>query len=601
MCGIIGYIGHDLCIPKIINGLEALEYRGYDSAGIAYIENNKIKVLKEKGKIINLKKLLDFNTNTNLGIAHTRWATHGEASKANAHPHSVGKFTIVHNGIIENYSELKEELIKKGYTFKSETDTEVACASIDDLYKEKKDILKSLNAATKIFRGSYALGVICADEPNTLYAIRNTSPLIVATSQDGNFIASDVPAILKYTNKYFLLDDFEIAKITVDDITIYNKNLRVVNKDIKIFEGSFEAAAKNGYEHFMLKEINEQDKVFSDTINYYFDGSIASLKKSFSFLDKFNKIDIVACGSAYHTGLIGKCLIEKYASIPVNVEVASEYRYKKCFYDTNTLVILVSQSGETADTLAALRKAKNDGITTMAIVNVVGSSIAREADHVIYIKAGCEIAVATTKAYLAQIAIFSLISIYLGYKNKGIDDLELEKIFADLKKLPKLIKDTIKNNETYFNIADKIYKNKQIFFIGRGIDYALSMEGSLKLKEISYINSVAYQAGELKHGTISLITKKTPVIALATDTELIEKTISNIKEVKARGAYVIYVSHEKPLEEFYDEIILIKSVHPILESILTIIPLQLLAYKVAKNNNCDIDQPRNLAKSVTVE
>lgn len=601
MCGIIGYVGRDLCIPKIISGLEALEYRGYDSAGIAYVENKKIKIIKEKGKIANLKKLLDFNANTNLGIAHTRWATHGAASKTNAHPHSVNSFTIVHNGIIENYSELKESLIKKGYIFKSETDTEVACAVIADLYKEKKDILLSLNAATKVFRGSYALGIICADDSETLYAMRNTSPLIVATSPSGNFIASDVPAILKYTNKYILLDDLEIAKITADNITIYNKDLNIVKKEIKTFEGTFEAAAKNGYEHFMLKEINEQDKVFSDTVNYYFDGSIASLKKNFTFLDKFSKIDIVACGSAYHTGLVGKCLIEKYASIPVNVEVASEYRYKKCFYDNDTLVILVSQSGETADTLAALRKAKSDGITTMAIVNVVGSSIAREADHVIYIKAGCEIAVATTKAYLAQLAIFSLLSIYLGYKNKGIKKSELEKIFMDLKKLPKLIKNTINSSELYFDIADKIYKNKQIFFIGRGIDYALSMEGSLKLKEISYINSVAYQAGELKHGTISLIEKNTPVIALATDTELIEKTISNIKEVKARGAYVIYVSNEEPREKFYDELILLPCIHPILESILTIIPLQLLAYKVAKNNKCDIDQPRNLAKSVTVE
>ena len=350
----------------------------------------------------------------------------------------------------------------------------------------------------------------------------------------------------------------------------------------------------------MLKEIHEQDKVFKDTINFYFDGTIESLKKNFSFLKKYNKIDIVACGSAYHTGLVGKSLIENYVNIPVNVEVASEYRYKQCFYDNNTLVILVSQSGETADTLAALRKAKNDGITTMAIVNVVGSSIAREADHVIYIKAGCEIAVATTKAYLAQLAIFSLLTIYLGYQNKTISENELNIILDDLKKMPKLINDTIKNN-SYFDIADKIYKNKQIFFIGRGIDYAISMEGSLKLKEISYINSVAYQAGELKHGTISLITKNTPVIAIATDTKLIEKTISNIKETKARGAYVIYVSNEEPSEKFYDELIKIHKVHPILQSILTIVPLQLLAYKVAKNNGCDIDQPRNLAKSVTVE
>lgn len=601
MCGIIGYVGRELCIPKIIHGLQSLEYRGYDSAGIAYISKGKIKTIKEKGKIINLEKLLNFDEEAYLGIGHTRWATHGVANKINAHPHSVGKFTIVHNGIIENYNELKEELINKGYNFKSETDTEIACAKIDEIYKQEKDILKTLSKATKVFRGSYALGIICIDEPNSLYAIRNTSPLIVAKSNEGNFIASDVPAILKFTNKYFLLDDLEIAKITMDKVTFYNQDLIPINKNINTFEGSVEVALKNGYEHFMLKEINEQDKVFKDTINYYFDGTIDSLKKNFKFLDKYKKIDIVACGSAYHTGCVGKYLIENYGNIPVNVEVASEYRYKKCFYDKDTLVIVVSQSGETADTLAALKKAKNDKIDTLAIVNVIGSSIARIADKGIYIKAGCEIAVATTKAYLAQLAIFSLISIYLGYKSKEIKDEELYKIFKEIKQMPKLIKNTINNYESYFAIADKIYKNKQIFFIGRGIDYATSLEASLKLKEISYINSVAYQAGELKHGTISLIEKNTPVIAIATDKNLFEKTISNIKEVKARGAYVILVSNEVIKEQFCDEFIKIDDVHPILESILTIIPLQLLAYKVAKNNKCDIDKPRNLAKSVTVE
>ncbi len=601
MCGIIGYVGRELCIPKIIHGLQSLEYRGYDSAGIAYISKGKIKTIKEKGKIINLEKLLNFDEEAYLGIGHTRWATHGVANKINAHPHSVGKFTIVHNGIIENYNELKEELINKGYNFKSETDTEIACAKIDEIYKQEKDILKTLSKATKVFRGSYALGIICIDEPNSLYAIRNTSPLIVAKSNEGNFIASDVPAILKFTNKYFLLDDLEIAKITMDKVTFYNQDLIPIDKNINTFEGSVEVALKNGYEHFMLKEINEQDKVFKDTINYYFDGTIDSLKKNFKFLDKYKKIDIVACGSAYHTGCVGKYLIENYGNIPVNVEVASEYRYKKCFYDKDTLVIVVSQSGETADTLAALKKVKNDKIDTLAIVNVIGSSIARIADKVIYIKAGCEIAVATTKAYLAQLAIFSLISIYLGYKSKEIKDEELYKIFKEIKQMPKLIKNTINNYESYFAIADKIYKNKQIFFIGRGIDYATSLEASLKLKEISYINSVAYQAGELKHGTISLIEKNTPVIAIATDKNLFEKTISNIKEVKARGAYVILISNEVIKEQLCDEFIKIDDVHPILESILTIIPLQLLAYKVAKNNKCDIDKPRNLAKSVTVE
>ena len=601
MCGIIGYIGKEKCIPKIISGLEALEYRGYDSAGIAYIKNNKVIIKKEKGKIINLKNNLNFDEETYLGIGHTRWATHGEANKVNAHPHNIGKWTIVHNGIIENYAELKLELLDKGYTFKSDTDTEVACAKLDDLYKDEKDILKTLKKATTIFKGSYAFGIICGDDSSNLYAIRNTSPLIIATSDEGNFIASDVPAILNYTHKYILLDDCEIAKISNNSINIYNSSLEEIKKDILTFEGSMEVAAKNGYEHFMLKEINEQDKVFKDTINFYFDGTIDSLKNNFSFLDKYKKIDIVACGSAYHTGLIGKYLIENYANIPVNVEVASEYRYKKCFYDKDTLVILVSQSGETADTLAALRKAKDDNIDTLAIVNVIGSSIAREADKVIYIKAGCEIAVATTKAYTAQLAIFSLLATYLGFKNKIIDENELTNLLDDYKKMPKEIKKIIDNYKKYFDIADKIFKNKQIFFIGRGIDYAISMEASLKLKEISYINSVAYQAGELKHGTISLIEKNTPVIAIATDKKLYEKTVSNIKEVKSRGANVIFVSNQLPEDKFYDDLILIPQIHPILVSILTIIPLQLLAYKVAKNNNCDIDKPRNLAKSVTVE
>lgn len=601
MCGIIGYVGKDKCIPKIIHGLEALEYRGYDSAGISYFFKNKIKTIKAEGKIVNLKALLNFNEESYLGIGHTRWATHGKANKTNAHPHSVGKFTIVHNGIIENYSELKEKLIKEKYVFKSETDTEVACALFDFLYKKNKNILETLSEAIKILKGSYAFGIICNDDANTLYALRNTSPLIIATDETGNFIASDVPAILKFTNKYILLEDNEIAQITEDKIVVYNNNLEIVKKNIKTFSESYEAATKNGYEHFMLKEINEQDKVYKNTIDYYFGGTIESLEKNFNFLNKFERIDIVACGSAYHTGLVGKCLIEKYANIPVNVEVASEYRYKKCFYNNKTLVILVSQSGETADTLAVLRKAKNDQIKTLAIVNVVGSSIAREADYVIYIKAGCEIAVATTKAYLAQLAIFSLITTYLGYKNGVIDSKELTTIFKDINLLPNIISKTIANYETYFKIADKIYKHKQIFFIGRGIDYAISMEASLKLKEISYINSVAYQAGELKHGTISLIDKNTPVIAIATDKYLLEKTISNIKEVKARGAYVILVSNTTFKDHFYDEFITIADVHPILQSIMTIIPLQLLAYKVAKNNGCNIDKPKNLAKSVTVE
>lgn len=599
MCGIIGYNGTKKCVPRLIGALEALEYRGYDSAGIAYIENGNVKISKEVGKIKNLKEIVDMNTNSTIGIGHTRWATHGGVTKDNAHPHKIGKITLVHNGIIENYVDIKKAIEKKGYKYKSETDTEIAAALLNSLYEENNDMVKTLHEASKIIRGSYAF-VVLVDGLDEIYATRCASPMIVALSDDGNYVASDVPAILAFTNKYMLLDEYDIVKLEKNKITIYDKDLNEVKKEIKVFEGTMDAATKAGYEHFMLKEINEQDKVFKDTVNYYFNGTINSLEKSFGFIKNFKKIDIVACGSAYHTGVVGKYLIESYANIPVNVEVASEYRYKKCFYDKDTLVILVSQSGETADTLAALRKAKEDGITTMAIVNVLGSSIAREADYTIYIKAGFEIAVATTKAYLAQLAIFSLISLYLGVTNKVISKNEYEEITNEINNMPLYIKETIKD-ETYLPVAKKIFSKKEIFFIGRGIDYALCLEASLKLKEISYINSVAYQAGELKHGTISLIEENTPVIAISTDEDLNEKTISNIKEVKARGAYVILVTNTKPQEKFYDELIIIKKLHPIMESILTIIPLQLLAYEVAKNNGCDIDKPRNLAKSVTVE
>ena len=586
MCGITGYIGkNNKAIKVVMDGLEALEYRGYDSAGIAYIKNDKLNIIKEQGKIINLKSKLNLNEKSDLAIGHTRWATHGSPNKTNAHPHKQGKFTIVHNGIIENYIELKQELINNGYKFKSSTDTEVAAAFLDYLYKQEKDILKTLAKATQIFRGSYALGIICSDDLNTLYALRKTSPLIIAKGNSENYIASDVPAILKYTNKYILLDDLEVAKITSDSITIYNNKLKEVKKEIFEFEGSYESSMKNGYDHFMLKEIHEEPLVFTNTMNAYFDDEF----KNIPDLSKYNNIHIVACGSAYHAGFVGAYLIEKYASIPVYVEVASEYRYKKNFYDKKTLVIFVSQSGETADTLACLRKVKEDGIDTLSIVNVVGSSIARESKYVMYTKAGCEIAVATTKAYLAQVTVFVILTMYLT-NNKHIRDIDI---------IPKLIDKLI--NIDYKSIAKSIYKNKNIFFIGRGIDYSICMEGSLKLKEISYINSVAYQAGELKHGTISLIEKNTPVIAISTDENLIEKTISNIKEVKARGAKVIFVTSSNIQSDFYDFDIRIPKVNELFESILTVVPLQLLAYEVAKLNKCDIDKPRNLAKSVTVE
>ena len=585
MCGITGYIGkNNKGLNVVIDGLESLEYRGYDSAGITYLKNRKLNTIKEKGKIANLKLKINFEDKTNLAIGHTRWATHGEPNKINSHPHSQGKFTVVHNGIIENYIELKEELIKNGYTFKSSTDTEVACAYIDFMYKKTNNILEALNKASKTFRGAYALGIICIDDLEHLYALRKTSPLIIASNDSENYIASDVPAILKYTNKYILLDDYEIAKISPENIEIYNQNLKEVKKEVLTFEGSYESSIKGGYDHFMLKEIHEEPIVFKNTMD-----SCLRLN-NIPDLNKYNKFHIVGCGSAYHAGLIGKYLIEKYVDKEVYVEVASEYRYKKNFYDKNTLVIFISQSGETADTLACLRKVNEDGIDTLSIVNVVGSSIARESKYIIYTKAGFEIAVATTKAYLSQLTVLSALVIKMT-KNTRIK--------KEIETIPTLIKELI--NKDYKSIAKEIYKDKNVFFIGRGIDFDTCMEGSLKLKEISYINSVAYQAGELKHGTISLIEDNTPVIVIATNKELTEKTISNIKEVKARKAKVIYVTNEDTTNDFYDIIIKVPKVSEILQSILNIVPLQLLAYEVAKMNNCDIDKPRNLAKSVTVE
>lgn len=601
MCGIVGYKGNDsIALNVLTDGLSALEYRGYDSAGVAYINNNKIEIVKSLGKIINLKKELNENIKSNLGIGHTRWATHGKPSTLNAHPHKINKITIVHNGIIENYEEIKKNLINKGYNFKSETDTEVACALIDYYYNEYKDMLKSIAKCEKIFKGSYAFGIICEDDKETLYACRKDSPLIVAGKNNNFFIASDVPAILKYTNEYYLLDNFDIVKIN-KKVTFYNNNLNEVQKNINKFEGSLKSAEKGGYEHFMLKEINEIDKVIKNTTMEYISNNISSLLEKIPEFSKYNKIEVVACGSAYHTGLVGKYLIEKYANIPVHVEIASEYRYKKHFYDKKTLLILVSQSGETADTLACLRNAKENHIDTLAIVNVVGSSIAREADKVIYIKAGTEIAVATTKAYSAQLSIFSLIALTIAIRNNNIDVEEANKIIEKIKELPNIIKKELNNN--YDNIAKKIANHEDVYFLGRSIDYAIALEGSLKLKEISYIHSEAYAAGELKHGSIALIDEGTPVIAIITDKEIAEKTISNIKEVKSRGAYVILLITEELNHDYdwYDEKIIIKKSHDIVESILAILPLQMLSYEVAKARGCDIDKPKNLAKSVTVE
>lgn len=581
MCGIIGYVGEKrFSIDVIIDGLKHLEYRGYDSAGIAYVKYNNVVIEREVGRISNLENVLKKDT-SHIGIGHTRWATHGKPTKENAHPHKVGNITLVHNGIIDNFMELKSVLMSEGYTFKSDTDTEVAAAYIDFLYKENNDMIKSLSICVNEFLGSYAFGIINELETDVLYALRKDSPLIIGVGENENFIASDVPSILKYTNKYIDIENDEIVKITKDEVTVYDKNCNIINKEISVFEGDANLVEKNGYETYMLKEIHEEAEVIKKTSEASIDFDIT----------KYDEIDIVACGSAYHAGLVGKYMIEKLCNIKVNVCIASEYQYDKHFFKGKTLVIAISQSGETADTKKCVNIANDMGVDTLGIVNVKGSSIARICKHVIYTLAGPEIAVATTKAYLAQITTLILLAVKNSKEKINIEDLQ---------KLPYYIENLI--NKDYTSLANMLYTKDDIYFIGRGIDYALCMEGSLKLKEISYIHSEAYAAGELKHGTISLISEGTPVIVVATSDELYLKTISNAKEVKARGAYVILVTDKEVINEgVYDELISIPKVTEELRPILTIIPLQLISYEVAKLRGNDIDKPKNLAKSVTVE
>ena len=599
MCGIVGYLGNkEKTISVLIEGLKALEYRGYDSAGIAYQKENKIKMIKSVGRLQNLEQKINLEDSV-LGIGHTRWATHGKPSSTNSHPHQVGSITLVHNGIIENYIELKQLLEKVGYHFQTETDTEVATAYIDYCYKQTKDMIKALKKAKEKLKGSYAFGIINSDEPNTLYAMKKESPLILGRSKDELFLASDPMAISSHTKEICYLKEGSIAKLEKNKITLIEDKETTptwVTLDIEQTKCN-----KNGYEHYMLKEIHEQPDVIYNTIMPYLENNLENLHKMPHF-SKYQKIQIVACGSAYHTGLVGKWMLETYANIPVEVEIASEYRYKKVFYDKKTLVIVVSQSGETADTLASLRKANKDGIDTLAIVNVITSTIAREAKYVLPVKAGIEIAVATTKAYLAQLALFSLITLKLALEKNQVNEEELEELLVHYQKLPIKIKKMLKELNLK-ELASKVYKNEDIFFLGRGIDYAICTEASLKLKEISYIHSESYAAGELKHGTISLINKKTPVLSLVTDKYITEKTISNIKEVKARGAYSIVIITQQLDEEadYYDDKIVIPNTHFLLQPILNIIPFQLLAYEIAKLRGCDIDKPKNLAKSVTVE
>ncbi len=601
MCGIVGYVGKkNNALKVLIEGLEKLEYRGYDSAGVAFLENNEISIIKKQGKIKNLKQSLQ-NEKAKIGIGHTRWATHGIPNEINSHPHRCGKMTIVHNGIIENYNEIKKDLIDRGYVFQSETDTEVACALLDYIYNKTNDINITIQLFQDTVRGAYAIGLICDDDFENLYAIKKNSPLIIAKGEDENYIASDMPAIVKFTNHFITLNNGDFAKINCHEIKVFNKDGIEIEKEVKSFEGDISSIDKNGYEHYMQKEIMEQPEVIKRTLNEYLTNNMDQLFKNMPNFSKYEKIHIVACGSAMHAGLIGKSLIEEYANIPVDVEIASEFRYKKLFLNEKSLVIAVSQSGETADTLAAVEIAKQHNADTLGIINVVGSSIAREADLVLYTKAGSEIAVATTKAYSAQTALLSLIALNIGQDH--IDRKELKELLESIKKLPTQMEILLNNDKLYQEIAQTLYTQEDIFFIGRDIDYAIAMEGSLKLKEISYIHSEAYPAGELKHGTISLIEEGTPVISVVTNKEIAEKTISNVKEVKSRGADVTLLTNTNcdVESDFYHHKIVIPTTHKLIQPLLTILPLQKISYEVAKLRGADIDQPKNLAKSVTVE
>ena len=594
MCGIVGYIGKKNSLPILIKGLKRLEYRGYDSAGVAYIKDNNIKIVKTVGKINNLDKLLNYNDESFIGIGHTRWATHGSVDTTNSHPHQAGSITIVHNGILENYQELKEILTNKGYTFKSDTDTEVLCAYIDYEYNQTKNILDALNNCMKVFEGSYATAIMVKDIPDKLFVMKKDSPLVIGIGEQENYIASDISAYADETSAYIILEDMEIGQIEKDNISIY-KNKKEIKYNIEQVEQDAFDSDKNNYEHYMLKEISEQENLMDKLNNIY----LKNLDKIMD-ISKYNKIHIIGCGTAYHAGMIGKYLIENYSDFEVNTYIASEYRYQKIFADDKTLVIAASQSGETADTLACIKKVKKYGCKTLGIVNVKNSSIARAVDEVIYTEAGQEVAVASTKAYSSQVYIFSLLALKLGITKGLINKNEINK---EYEKLPSYISKL--TNYDYEDIISKIWQAKDVFYLGRGIDYISMLEGSLKLKEISYVHSEAYQAGELKHGTISLIEKDTPIIVLISDETIALKTISNIKEVKARGAYVVLLIKEDLNinidKECYDKIIEINATDNLLQPILNVIPLQLIAYNIAKKRGCDIDKPRNLAKSVTVE
>jgi len=608
MCGIVGYIGNRDVTPVLVNGLKKLEYRGYDSAGIAILNNDRISVVKTKGRLATLEeKLSNIKLSGFMGIGHTRWATHGEPNDINSHPHlsNSGNIAVVHNGIIENYMQLKSFLIGKGYTFVSETDTEVIAHLID--YNYKGDLLKAVMNTMNDVEGAYALGVICSEYPDRLIAARKDSPLIVGLGENENFIASDIPAILEYTRDIYILEDKEVVCITAEGAEIYNLLGERVTRDVFHVDWDVSSAEKGGYEHFMMKEICEEPGAIKATISPRIQNDQIVLDKvdiSDEFIKNCEKINIIACGTAYHAGVVGKYVIEKLARIPVEVDVASEFRYRDPIINENQLTIVISQSGETLDTLMAMREAKKRGSRIIAIVNVVGSSIAREADDVLYTWAGPEIAVASTKAYNTQLAAMYLFALILAKKKGELSEESYQYYITELQKLPQQVEEVLGERESIQKFAYEHFNAKSVFFVGRSLDYALSMEGSLKLKEISYIHSEAYAGGELKHGTIALIEEGTLVICSLTQDHLMEKMISNIREIKARGGVVLAITTKKNEEEIKktaDVVISIPDMDNIFAPVVAVTPMQLFAYYVSVMKGNDVDKPRNLAKSVTVE
>ena len=606
MCGIVGYVGKRNAQNVLLDGLEKLEYRGYDSAGVALALEGGIRVVKSKGRLAELRKKLELQAlaESRCGIGHTRWATHGEPSDVNSHPHSTPRVSIVHNGIIENYGILKERLMAKGYTFESETDTEVLVKLIDNCYEGEP--LKALHEALGMVRGSYALAVLFKDFPDTVFAVKRESPLIVGWGEGENFVASDIPALLKYTRKYSVLEEGDLAVVTAGSIQFYNEFAEPVEREVLTADWDMEAAEKGGYPHFMLKEINEQPAAITATVSPRVENGLPDLRipeLSDEALRGIGTIHLVACGTAMHAGMVGKAAIEALARVPAEVDIASEFRYRNPILRPNDLVIIISQSGETSDTLAALKLAKSRGVPVLAIVNVVGSSIARAADHVLYTYAGPEIAVASTKAYTVQMCVLYLFAFRLALARGEQTEAEIRRLTAELLRASEVIKPRLADCEQIKYLASRFVNTQSCFFIGRGFDYSLSLEGSLKLKEISYVHSDAYAAGELKHGTISLITDGVPVIALATQKQVYEKTISNAKETKSRGAKVLLFTTKDAVvpEGVADYVVRLDDYDDLLMPLQLIVPLQLFAYYMAVLRGCDVDKPRNLAKSVTVE